>query len=89
MGNGSMTPEKLIESREATHGSFHAKAGLIQGMKSYLRSMPNWKTLLPEQREALDMIVSKIGRIMTGNPDEPDHWNDIAGYAILAKGDKS
>jgi hypothetical protein len=29
------------------------------------------------------MIVHKIGRIVNGNPDKVDHWDDIAGYATL------
>jgi hypothetical protein len=34
-------------------------------------------------RESLDMISNKIARIVNGNPSEPDHWIDIAGYATL------
>lgn len=41
--------------------------------------------LTPEQCEALDMIQHKIGRILSGNPNEPDHWHDIAGYATLVE----
>ena len=29
------------------------------------------------------MIAHKIGRILAGNPDFKDHWDDIAGYAVL------
>jgi hypothetical protein len=39
--------------------------------------------LNPSQREALDMIQHKIGRILAGNPNHHDHWHDIAGYATL------
>jgi hypothetical protein len=37
------------------------------------------------QREALDMILHKIARIVNGNPNETDHWHDIAGYATLVE----
>lgn len=40
--------------------------------------------MLAAQREAMEMIVHKIGRIIHGNPHEADHWRDIAGYALLA-----
>ncbi len=30
------------------------------------------------------MIAHKIGRIVSGNPNVQDHWDDIAGYAKLA-----
>lgn len=35
--------------------------------------------------EALDMICHKIARILAGDPNEPDHWHDIAGYATLVE----
>ena len=36
-----------------------------------------------DQVEALDMIATKIARILNGNPDHVDSWIDIAGYATL------
>jgi hypothetical protein len=36
-----------------------------------------------DQREALDMIMHKVGRIINGNPDKIDTWSDVAGYATL------
>lgn len=44
--------------------------------------------------EAIRMIMSKIARILNGNPNYADNWHDIAGYATLVekhlnkKGDK-
>ena len=29
------------------------------------------------------MIAHKLGRICAGDPDFPDHYKDIAGYATL------
>ena len=29
------------------------------------------------------MIANKIGRILNGDPNYPDSWHDIAGYATL------
>ncbi|WP_257617167.1 hypothetical protein [Campylobacter pinnipediorum] len=29
------------------------------------------------------MIAHKIARILAGNPNYKDHWDDIAGYATL------
>jgi hypothetical protein len=39
--------------------------------------------MAPDQWEALDMICSKISRIVNGDPDYDDSWVDIAGYAQL------
>jgi hypothetical protein len=39
--------------------------------------------LKPEHAESLEMIAHKIGRILAGNENFHDHWDDIAGYAKL------
>ena len=41
------------------------------------------KELEDDQREALDIIFHKIGRIINGDPDYADSWHDIACYAQL------
>jgi hypothetical protein len=75
--------EKLLEERAKTHGPYEVKAEIIQRMKGLMRYYEGWDRLSDEQRESLDMIVHKIGRILSGDPSHPDHWNDIAGYARL------
>lgn len=44
---------------------------------------PAWEGLAPDQREALEMIAHKIGRILNGDPNYIDSWTDVAGYATL------
>ena len=44
---------------------------------------PNWSKLAPDQRESLEMVAHKIGRILNGDPDYHDSWRDIVGYAKL------
>lgn len=73
----------IIDDRQKTHGDFYRVAGMAQELKDVLRRGKNWKTLDDTQRETLEMIASKIGRIMSGNPHDVDHWRDIAGYATL------
>jgi hypothetical protein len=41
------------------------------------------RTFADDQWEALEMIASKMSRIVNGNPDKVDNWDDIAGYAKL------
>jgi hypothetical protein len=36
------------------------------------------------QRETIDMVLHKIGRIVSGNPKHRDHYDDIIGYTQLA-----
>lgn len=71
--------------RGATHGDFSENAELAQYLKSALNFCPRWDTMIPAHRECLDLIMTKIARIMSGDPDFADHWNDIEGYARLAK----
>ena len=78
-----MTVDKILKDREATHGSYHNKAELIQMIKAIMRESDEWWELDYDMQESLDMIVTKIGRIIYGNASEPDHWNDIEGYAKL------
>jgi len=69
--------------REKTHGSFSRHAEVTQQMKKIMS--PYMLPLNKEQREAIEMILHKIGRIAAGDPNHHDHWDDIAGYATLAR----
>ena len=78
------TIQDTLNSRAKTHGSFIDNGFIMQTLKNVMRNHgKNWQNLPLEQREALEMIQHKIGRILSGNPTEPDHWRDIAGYASL------
>lgn len=57
----------------------------IQTIKSAMHSGPQWDNMSPGQREALELIATKIGRIVSGDPNHIDHWDDIIGYATLAR----
>jgi hypothetical protein len=81
MRNNSI--EKILKEREITHGGFPIKATTIQVFKNIMRGTERWKDLSFAQQEALDMIMTKVGRILHGNPNEPDHWLDIIGYTKL------
>lgn len=78
-----MNVDQILQEREHTHGPFADGAAVMQKMKSKLRENPNWPDLASDQKEALEMICHKIGRIINGNPNTFDHWADIAGYATL------
>lgn len=77
------TTDELIEERGKTYGSFKDGAGIMQSLKRVMHTTPGWNSLRPEQKEALDMIQHKIGRILNGDPDYIDNWDDIAGYSQL------
>lgn len=78
-----MNTDELLTARATTHGSFADNGRVSQTLKRALRSTASYEHLLDTMREAADMICTKLSRIVSGNPHEPDHWEDIAGYAQL------
>ena len=75
--------EELITERGSRYGKFKDGAEIMQSLKDTMRDVDGWNNLTPSQREALDMIQHKIGRILNGDPTYDDSWKDIAGYATL------
>lgn len=79
----SSDTQGVLAERGTTHGDYDKGAERIQDLKSLIRAGTNWDRLTAPMQESLDMMATKIGRIVEGNPNEPDHWNDIIGYATL------
>jgi hypothetical protein len=75
--------DEILAQRGKTHGDYSDHALVTQNLKSQMQLGKNWDDLNPEQKEALEMIQHKVGRILSGNPNFRDHWDDIAGYARL------
>ncbi len=72
--------EKLLEERRAKYGSFTMHATITQNLKRVMRDTPNWSGLSDDKKEALEMVVHKIGRILNDDPGYKDSWDDIIGY---------
>ena len=75
----------ILDERAITYGCFVDVAEIAQEIKATIRiGETNRSVELPvDQSEALDMIASKIARILNGDPNHTDSWIDIAGYATL------
>ncbi len=77
----------ILTERGQQYGPFMDHAEITQILKDEIRAhLVKRKTHLAiafDQQEALDMICHKIGRIVNGNPNHIDSWDDIAGYARL------
>lgn len=79
-----MDTEELLNRRAKTHGDYVIHAQITQALKYVLHEHGSkWNTLTSSQRESLEMILHKIGRIIAGDAGFKDHWDDIAGYAKL------
>jgi hypothetical protein len=77
--------EKILDTRAEQYGVFIRSADVAIKLKQVIHNaMVREDTkLYPDQLQALDMIATKIGRILTGNSSHIDSWIDIAGYAKL------
>jgi hypothetical protein len=76
---------ETIDQRNDTHGDYAIQANLSERLKTLMHFASSWDDLTRSQRQALDMIALKIGRILVGAPNFADHWHDIAGYATLVE----
>ena len=78
-----MKIEDTLQERDNRYGSFTGHADITQSIKDIMRTTPKWGLLLNDQKESLEMIAHKIGRILNGDPNYHDSWHDIVGYAKL------
>jgi hypothetical protein len=75
-----MNIQKVLNERGASYGSFEGMAILAQELKDVLVT----DKMSVQQKEAMQMICTKLARIAVGDPNHKDSWVDIAGYATLA-----
>lgn len=79
------TVTQILTERGNRYGKFTGHAECTQTLKAFFKSKmgAKWDNLADDQKEALEMIAHKLGRIMNGDPNYADSWVDIAGYAKL------
>jgi len=73
--------DEILKNRDSIHGDFQKGAQTAQLLKAVIYDSENHLPL--DMNESLDLICTKIARIVNGNYNEIDHWLDIAGYAQL------
>lgn len=75
--------DSVLIERGKRYGKFKDHAFVTQAIKSSLFNSNPDLILDCDQKEALEMIAHKLGRIVNGDPNYADSWVDIAGYAKL------
>jgi len=75
--------KKIIEERGTRYGYFKEHARITQEIKKAMASGRSWDKCTHSQKEALEMLAHKIGRIVNGDPKYKDSWVDIVGYTQL------
>lgn len=76
--------ENVLQERGGVYGDFDVVAYRSQRIQHHMRLRDSEKRYCETQREALQMIASKLARIASGDANHRDSWVDIAGYAQLA-----
>lgn len=77
--------EATLAERGKRYGDFAGHADITQDLKAVMNSTAGWRKLSSSQKESLEMVAHKIGRILNGDPNYADSWHDIAGYAKLVE----
>jgi hypothetical protein len=80
-----MEIDKTLAERGKRYGTFTGQASITQDIKRLMRKTSGWSAMQDDQREALDMIANKLGRILNGDPNYADSWHDLEGYARLVE----
>ena len=75
--------EEVLRERGDRYGPFENHAKITQMIKDVMRAEPGWDRLTYPQREALEMVAHKIGRMLNGDPTYEDNVVDILGYTDL------
>lgn len=76
--------DATLAQRQNVHGDFAFNAQISRELKQVIWNHGS-HTLAPVQAEALEVIMAKVARILSGDPNFPDHWHDIQGYAKLVE----
>ena len=79
----SQEVKDTLNQRGQVYGMFINNATVAQGLKKQIRLCPQFHDLDADMQESIEVIMSKIARATTGNPEYIDNWRDIAGYAQM------
>ncbi len=77
--------DETLAERGSRYGEFADHADITQSLKDTMRDGASWSNMEDDQKECLEMIAHKIGRIVNGDPDYVDSWTDIIGYTRLVE----
>ena len=75
--------EEVLAERGARYGKFANHAAICQRLQEVFHTMPSWKSMDYDMKQALTVIADKIARMGNGDPFYEDNWVDIIGYSTL------
>ncbi len=71
---------EVLKERHVTHGNFEESSKYVQRHKELMKNTPNWNELKDHEKEALEMVAHKLGRLLYGYHKFDDHMIDTIGY---------
>ena len=77
--------DKLLEDRGSRYGDFGVQAQTARAIKDTFESASNWSDLPPYMQEGLDLVATKLSRMLCGDYMYLDNVVDIIGYMTLVK----
>lgn len=80
-----MSVNDTLGSRQSDYGEFIDNASIAQDLKDVIHNTANWNSMPADMKEALEMIASKMSRLLNGDMNHIDSWHDISGYATLVE----
>lgn len=75
--------EQTLAARGGRYGDFRENARITQNIKRAMRDSPAWHRMPPYMQEGFELIATKMGRTLSGDPLYDDNIHDIVGYAKL------
>lgn len=73
-----------LDERQSTYGDYRITAEITQDLISVLHSH-GYENMPNTHKDAMQMIVRKMARIINGDHNHADSWHDISGYARLVE----
>jgi hypothetical protein len=74
----------IVEERAKIRGSWDEQSRVSQNLKMTVRAAPSkFPTMSHVTKEAVDQILEKLARALTGDQWEAETWVDIQGYCEL------
>lgn len=76
-----------LAERGSRYGDFTDHARVTMALCDVVRfdESSKYNDMSPDKRLAIDVILNKIARACTGDPEYDDNWHDIIGYAKLVE----
>jgi len=76
--------DDILKERGMRYGNYLRQTMITRDLKNLMRAYCDFEQMLaPDQADSLDQWAVKVARILNGDPNYPDNWRDIQGYAKL------